>query len=148
MADFNVVWDVDQEKDVKGSVPAVRFHGRNVHLMIAPFDDEGDGIYMINQGQIVLWCTLKGNTLSLALLDRYADNDSMPKIIIPLGLVIDKDWSVATSSNGNYTKGKMVLKTSCSINTLVTTKPTKITIWLAVDDMREFDGQPSEHILQ
>ena len=57
MADFNAVWDVNQEKDAKGLVPAICFHGCNIHLMIAPFDDGGDGICMIDRGQIVCGAT-------------------------------------------------------------------------------------------
>lgn len=75
------------------------------------------------------------STLSIAFFDRSASNDCFPVMIVPLGLVIKKDFSVCKEPNKNTVpRGKFTLVSSVSMNMKYSTKPSKIVFYLNEDD--------------
>jgi hypothetical protein len=140
---FTVHWDsLDGDlanPNSSGWLPAVRFHCLDAHVMLAAHDEREDGTFLLHRAQVVLWRNLTDNTLALAFLDREAQNDQFPELIIPLGIVYEKKVSLQCSGSG-LIRGKMVLKTATSLAMSVTTKPTKITVYLRENVMNTLDA--------
>ena len=142
---MSFAWDKDKQATGSASLvwnPRVRFHLLDVQVKVGPHDAKEEEWYFLYRSQLLLSRNLNDNSLALVFLDREAENDAFPKLIIPLGVVYEKDLS----QSKNKVDGKMVLKTVTSMVMHVTTKPNKISLFMSAENMSKLDEAIAEAV--
>ena len=141
-SNFVICWDDghDPENKVRISRVTSCFHSLKATVQINTLDREDDGQTIVDRGHLLLQRDALYNSVSLAFYNKDACNDMFPKLVIPLGFVVATDFSIAKSLNGHKTFGCVQLATCCSIDTLVSVLPMRITILLSdLDEMALLD---------
>jgi hypothetical protein len=140
---FTFCWD-DGHDLANGEVKISRvyscFHSSKATVQINTLDRENDGQTIVDRGHLLLQRDTLYNSVSLAFFTKDALNDTLPKLVIPLGLVVATDFSIVKSLKGHKTFGRVRLATCCSIDTLLSVLPMRITILLSdLDDLELLD---------
>jgi|Transcript_1616 hypothetical protein len=147
MSTFHGMWDREESRQIGSrlSQNKVRFHAKNVHAKMMTYDSdykaESAGKFFVESGQVVLWRNTMDNTLALAFLGRHDENDCCPKKVVPLGLVIKKEFSIVSSSKEEHTRGRFILTTSVSVDMIYTTKPMIIVFYINLTDAMGLDKE-------
>ena len=144
MADSNFVFVWDDGHDPKNEVRISKvtscFHSPKATVQINTLDRENDGQTIVDRGHLLLQRDALYNSVSLVFFDKDARCDMFPKLVIPLGFVVATDFSIVKSSNGHKTFGRVRLATCCSIDTLLSVLPMRITILLSdLDELALLD---------
>jgi hypothetical protein len=139
---FVFCWDDghDPENEVKISKITSCFHSPKATVQINTLDREDNGQTIVDRGHLLLQRDALYNSVSLAFYNKDARNDMFPKLVIPLGFVVATDFSIVKSLNGHKTFGRVRLATCCSIDTLLSVLPMRITILLSdLDELALLD---------
>ena len=111
--------------------------GVNIHIKPGHQDDGYDGRLIVDRGVVLVQRSYSSDTnnnaISIRGFARGKDDDHFPELIIPITSIANTLKSTLVSSpSGSTVKGKIVIKTTHSLNTLITMEPMTITIKMRV----------------
>ena len=111
--------------------------GVNIYIKPGHIDDGYDGRLIVDRGVVLVQRSFSSdankNAISIRGFAREKVDDHQPELVIPITSITNTLKSTLVSSpSGSTVKGKIVIKTMHSLNTLVTMEPMTITIKMRV----------------